>query len=295
MNIQELKNIGIKKLKEQKIEDPIIKSEKLLEFIFNMNKIELLINYNKVINEEKEKCFFNYIDEIIKGKPVQYIIKNQEFMKLNFYVDDNVLIPQPDTEILVENTIKILEKLEKNARVQEKSNLEEKLTVLDLCTGSGAIGISIKKYMKNAIVYVSDISSKALEIAKINAKNNNVNINFIQSDMFEKFNEMRNLKFDVIVSNPPYIETDNLETLPKEVQAEPKLALDGGKDGLKYYRKIADKGYMYLKDKGYILMEIGYNQNISVPELFKNNNEYKNIEIFKDLSNIDRVIKIEKS
>ena len=260
-----------------------------------MNKIELLINYNKVINDEKEKCFFNYIDEIIKGKPVQYIIKNQEFMKLNFYVDDNVLIPQPDTEILVENTIKILGKLEKNARVQEKPNLEEKLTVLDLCTGSGAIGISIKKYMKNAIVYVSDISSKALEIAKINAKNNNVNINFIQSDMFEKFNEMKNLKFDVIVSNPPYIETDNLETLPKEVQAEPKLALDGGKDGLKYYRKIADKGYMYLKDKGYILMEIGYNQNISVPELFKNNNEYKNIEIFKDLSNIDRVIKIEKS
>lgn len=294
MNIQELKNIGIKKLKEQKIEDPIIKSEKLLEFIFNMNKIELLINYNKVINEEKEKSYFNYIDEIIKGKPVQYIIKNQEFMKLNFYVDDNVLIPQPDTEILVERTMKILKNIEKNTNLK-RSNIEDEITVLDLCTGSGAVGISIKKYMKNAIVYVSDISSKALEIAKINAEKNDVNINCIQSDMFEKFNEMQNLKFDVIVSNPPYIETDNLETLPKEVQAEPKLALDGGKDGLRFYKEIANKGYMYLKDKGYILIEIGYNQNKTVPDLFKNKNEYNNIEIFKDLSNIDRVIKIEKS
>lgn len=294
MNIQELKNIGIKKLKEQKIEDPIIKSEKLLEFIFNMNKIELLINYNKVINEEKEKSYFNYIDEIIKGKPVQYIIKNQEFMKLNFYVDDNVLIPQPDTEILVERTMKILKNIEKNTNLK-RSNIEDEITVLDLCTGSGAVGISIKKYMKNAIVYVSDISSKALEIAKINAEKNDVNINCIKSDMFEKFNEMQNLKFDVIVSNPPYIETDNLETLPKEVQAEPKLALDGGKDGLRFYKEIANKGYMYLKDKGYILIEIGYNQNKTVPDLFKNKNEYNNIEIFKDLSNIDRVIKIEKS
>ena len=146
--------------------------------------------------------------------------------------------------------------------------------------------------MKNATVCASDISKKALESAKLNAKNNDTDIHFIESDMFEN---IKDIEFDLIVSNPPYIETKELKKLPRDVQNEPSLALDGGEDGLTYYRIIRDEGYKFLKNNGVILLEIGYNQNKTVVDLFKENNKYKNIEIYKDLSNIDRVIKIEKS
>ena len=146
--------------------------------------------------------------------------------------------------------------------------------------------------MNNVNMYASDISKKALNIARLNAKNNDTEIQFIESNMFEN---IKNLKFDIIVSNPPYIETDDIINLPKDVQNEPILALDGGLDGLTYYKIIRDNGYSFLKNNGKILIEIGYNQNNRVVNLFKENRNYKNIEIYKDLSNIDRVIKIEKS
>ncbi len=279
MKIKELKRIGIKKLEDNNIDDVMFKADKLLQYVLNMNKTDLLINENNLVDANLEEKYLVLIDEIIQGKPLQYITNSQEFMKLNFYVDENVLIPQPDTEILVEKAIDIIKK-------------SKNISILDLCTGSGAIAVSIKKYMKNATVYALDISKKALEIAKLNAKNNDTDIHFIESDMFEN---IKNIEFDLIVSNPPYIETKELKRLPKDVQNEPRLALDGGEDGLTYYRIIRDEGYKFLKNNGVILLEIGYNQNKTVVDLFKENNNYKNIEIYKDLSNIDRVIKIEKS
>ena len=279
MKIKELKRIGIKKLEDNNIDDVMFKADKLLQYVLNMNKTDLLINENNLVDANLEEKYLVLIDEIIQGKPLQYITNSQEFMKLNFYVDENVLIPQPDTEILVEKAIDIIKK-------------SKNISILDLCTGSGAIAVSIKKYMKNATVCASDISKKALEIAKLNAKNNDTDIHFIESDMFEN---IKNIEFDLIVSNPPYIETKELKRLPKDVQNEPRLALDGGEDGLTYYRIIRDEGYKFLKNNGVILLEIGYNQNKTVVDLFKENNNYKNIEIYKDLSNIDRVIKIEKS
>ena len=279
MKIKELKRIGIKKLEDNNIDDVMFKADKLLQYVLNMNKTDLLINENNLVDANLEEKYLVLIDEIIQGKPLQYITNSQEFMKLNFYVDENVLIPQPDTEILVEKAIDIIKK-------------SKNISILDLCTGSGAIAVSIKKYMGNATVYALDISKKALEIAKLNAKNNDTDIHFIESDMFEN---IKNIEFDLIVSNPPYIETKELKRLPKDVQNEPRLALDGGEDGLTYYRIIRDEGYKFLKNNGVILLEIGYNQNKTVVDLFKENNNYKNIEIYKDLSNIDRVIKIEKS
>ena len=290
MNIRELKIIGNKKLEENNIEDSVFKAEKLLQYVLNIDKTELLINNEMLVDKENENKYLMLIDKLIKGKPLQYITNCQEFMKLNFFVDQNVLIPQPDTEILVEKVLDTINKV-KQLRGIEENRKQEKILVLDLCTGSGAIGISIKKYITDLEVYASDISKEALKIAELNAKNNDVQIQFINSDMLENIK----IKFDIIVSNPPYIETKELEKLPKDVQNEPQLALDGGEDGLKYYKIIRDEGYKFLKDNGAILLEIGYNQNRSVPDLFRNNENYKNIEIYKDLSNIDRVVKIEKS
>ena len=290
MNIRELKIIGNKKLEENNIEDSVFKAEKLLQYVLNMDKTELLINNEMLVDKENENKYLMLIDKLIKGKPLQYITNCQEFMKLNFFVDQNVLIPQPDTEILLEKVLDTINKIKQLREIKENRK-QEKILVLDLCTGSGAIGISIKKYITDLEVYASDISKEALKIAELNAKNNDVQIHVINSDMLENIK----IKFDIIVSNPPYIETKELEKLPKDVQNEPQLALDGGEDGLKYYKIIRDEGYKFLKDNGAILLEIGYNQNRSVPDLFRNNENYKNIEIYKDLSNIDRVVKIEKS
>ena len=290
MNIRELKIIGNKKLEENNIEDSVFKAEKLLQYVLNMDKTELLINNEMLVDKENENKYLMLIDKLIKGKPLQYITNCQEFMKLNFFVDQNVLIPQPDTEILLEKVLDTINKIKQLREIKENRE-QEKILVLDLCTGSGAIGISIKKYITDVEVYASDISKEALKIAELNAKNNDVQIHVINSDMLENIK----IKFDIIVSNPPYIETKELEKLPKDVQNEPQLALDGGEDGLKYYKIIRDEGYKFLKDNGAILLEIGYNQNRSVPDLFRNNENYKNIEIYKDLSNIDRVVKIEKS
>ena len=165
---------------------------------------------------------------------------------------------------------------------------KEKLSILDMCTGSGIIAISIAKYTKNNRIYAVDISNKALEIAKKNAINNNVDkrIEFIASNMFEKLNS--NNKFDIIVSNPPYIETEVIPTLESQVQKEPKIALDGGIDGLDFYRDILVNSKKYLKDNGTICLEIGYNQKKSVSDLLKK--EYSNIYCKKDLAGNDRVI-----
>lgn len=213
--------------------------------------------------------------ELEKGYPLQYITHQQSFWGLDFYVDENVLIPQPDTEIAVERALKIL-RLRHNQRV------------LDLCTGSGAIAISVA-VNSDAKVWASDVSEKALEIAKKNAIDNNADVNFILSNMFENIAG----QFDIIISNPPYIETNTIPTLDLEVQNEPHLALDGGSDGLDFYRTIANQAPDYLNEDGILILEIGYNQKEAVEDLLKAN--FINIETYKDYANNDRVIVAQKS
>ena len=283
MNQKDLLLLGENNLKRNQVEDAYIKAKKLLEYVLNQSKEELVINSLKEVSKENEKRYESLLEEIIQGKPIQYITKSQEFMGLNFYVDENVLIPQPDTEILVEETLKLI----------KEKYLDRNIKILDLCTGSGAIAISIAKYIENLNnkieIYALDVSKQALEIAKKNAKANNTKINFIQSNMFE---EIENLKFDIIVSNPPYIETKTIPMLSKEVQNEPIIALDGGQDGLDFYKIINKESPKYLNDDGHILLEIGYNQKESVTKIFEEN--YQNITCIKDLSDNDRVIKIKK-
>ena len=269
MNISELLVNGKHLLKD--IEDGNIKARILLEYILKLSREKIVSNPNIEVSDNNVEFYLNKINDIKNGMPIQYITNKQEYMKLNFYVDKNVLIPQPDTEILVEKAIEIC------------NNHGNDIKILDLCTGSGAIGISIAKNIKNAKVYATDIKNTVIDIAKQNAKQNNVdNIEFIVSDMFENIQEK---DFDIIVSNPPYIETDVIKTLPTEVRNEPIIALDGGKDGLKFYKIILSEYKKYLKKDGYLLLEIGYNQAKSVGELIN-----LNYSIIEDLAGNDRVI-----
>ena len=276
MTIKALLNQAVIMLKNENIEAPKNKARILLQATLKKSREYLMIYDTKEVTENERYNYIKNIKKLISGIPLQYITGKQEFMKLNFLVTKDVLIPRPDTEILVEEVINLA------------NNINNPI-LLDLCTGSGAIAISCAKYIKTPQIYATDISQKALEIAKKNAEFNGVknNIEFLESNLFSKIKEQ---KFDIIVSNPPYIETDNLKTLPKDVQNEPKIALDGGKDGLDFYRKIAENAYQFLNRQGYLCLEIGYNQKLSVYKILENQKRYINIYSKKDLCENDRVM-----
>lgn len=275
MTIKEALNNSINILKQRNIESPIQIAKIVLSHVLQQNKEYILINENEILKDEIYEEFIKKVEKISLGTPVQYVTNKQEFMDMEFFVDENVLIPRPDTEILVEEVLELI-------------NKRNNLSIIDMCTGSGAIAISLAKCTENNKIYAVDISSGALNVAKKNAIKNGVDkkIEFINSNMFENVND--NEKFDVIVSNPPYIESEVVLTLDKQVQHEPKIALDGGIDGLDFYRKLLESSKRYLKENGIIAMEIGYNQREAVTNLFKT--EYKNVYCKQDLGGNDRVI-----
>jgi len=275
MNIKQALEYGIELLKENNIDEPILKTRIVLANILKENKEHLIIHELEELDETLTNKFKQDIAKLCKNIPIQYITNKQEFMGLEFYVNENVLIPQPDTEILVEEVIDI---------VKQKG----KTKILDLCTGSGAIGISIAKNIDNCEMTLSDISNDALNVAKKNCINNGFEneIKIIQSDLFENIQD----KFDIIVSNPPYIKSDIIKTLDKEVQNEPILALDGGKDGLDIYRKIIEQAYKYLNENGYLCLEIGYDQKEDVIKIIEETKQYKDIYSKKDLAGNDRIV-----
>lgn len=278
MKIKEVIEEGKNALSKNNIEDNVIIARELLAFVLGVTKQYLVIHLEDELSAEDYIKFKENIDKIINGKPLQYITNNQEFMGLNFFVNENVLIPQPDTEIIVEETLKKCEELlQKNDRIK----------ILDLCTGSGAIAISLANFLGDkAEVFASDISAKALEVAKYNNEKNNTNVRFIESDLFENIQEQ---KFNIIVSNPPYIRSDVINELSKQVQNEPHLALDGGEDGLEFYKKIIEQSCNHIKN-GYLILEIGYDQKEDVENLLKENRNYAEINTIQDLSGNDRCV-----
>jgi len=278
MKIKEALKQGTDMLKERKIKEANLKAKILLRFYLNTSKEYITINGDKEIDIRIIHSFFWGIRRLVRNEPIQYIIKNVEFMGLNFYINRNVLIPRPDTEILVEEVISIA----------TLAN-EYPLNVLDLCTGSGIIGVSLARHLNNVHVCASDISEKVLTVAKKNALNNNVEIDFITSDLF---NNITN-EFDIIVSNPPYIRKSKIKTLSKEVRKEPVIALDGGEDGLDFYREISKNAKEYLKQNGKLALEIGYNQKNRVMKILEKDG-YKNIYSKQDLSNKDRIVICER-
>lgn len=275
MTIAENLKRAVQLLKQANVEESVRLSKMLLAHIIKKSKEYLVIHSSEELQLEIEQEYNRKIEEIIKGKPIQYITGHQEFMKLDFLVNENVLIPQPDTEILVEEILNLC-------------NEDKEYKILDLCTGSGIIGISIAKYIEKCDVTLVDISNLALEVAKKNLEYNKISnkVEIIQSDMFNKVEG----KFDVIASNPPYIETDVICTLPKDVQNEPIIALDGGKDGLNFYRDIAQNAYKFLNKNGYLCLEIGYKQKNKIINILEETKKYENIYYKKDLSGNNRVI-----
>ena len=258
MTILEALRKGMIDLKISNIEEPNLKSRLLMQHVLNVSRQYIIVNDRKELSKLKEKQYFDEIKLLKTGIPIEHITHQKEFMKLNFFVDNNVLIPRQDTEILVEEVIKIAKKI--NAK-----------NILDLCTGSGAIGISLANYLPETKIVATDISNSALNIARKNAVINNVQnrIIFINSDLFTN---LESQKFDIIVSNPPYIKTSVIEKLDTQVKKEPNIALDGGEDGLDFYKKIIKESYQYLKYNGYLCLEIGFDQKD------------------KDLENNDRVV-----
>ncbi len=276
MTIKQAIERGVAKLKLEKITTPKLKVRLLMQFVLEKPRQYLIIYDNEHLSKNQEDKFFDGISKLSKGIPIEHITHSKEFMKLDFFVDENVLIPRQDTEVLVEEVIKIAQKIKARK-------------ILDLCTGSGAIAVSLAKYLPNTEITALDISNKALEVAKLNAKTNKVEnqITFVESNLFENLSKE---KYDIIVSNPPYIKQDIIKELDEEVQKEPHIALDGGKDGLDFYRKIIKTGYEYLKYGGYLCLEIGYDQKEEVMNLLDNNDQYINKKCIKDLYDNDRVI-----
>ena len=244
----------------------------------DVDRLYIHLNLHKELTKEQLDSFNKMIQDRLKGRPIAYIVNNREFMGLDFYVEEGVLIPRPDTEPLVEEVIEL---------VKGKENLK----IVDIGTGSGAITVSLAKYIKDCQVYSLDISDKALSIGLKNAISNEVEnkINFIKSNIFSGI-EDKGLELDVIVSNPPYIRRADINTLHTQVKDyEPYIALEGGEDGLNFYRDITRESVKYLKDKGILAFEVGYDQAEDVSEILKHNG-YTNIYTKKDLQGIDRVV-----
>lgn len=258
---------------------PRLDVEILLEkALGDVDSLYIRLNLNKEVTEEEFNLFNTLIEDRLKGRPIAYIVGNREFMGLDFYVQEGVLIPRPDTEALVEEVIEICDG-------------KEGLNVLDIGTGSGAITVSLAKYLKNPKVKSFDISEIALEIGKKNAINNNVDdkIDFVKSDLFSAIKDM-DIQFDVIVSNPPYIPKKDIETLHTQVKDyEPYNALEGGEDGLDFYRDITKQSINYLKQSGVLAYEVGHDQAQDVAKIMQDNG-YTNIYTKKDLQGIDRVV-----
>ena len=232
---------------------------------------------DKQLTEEQEKYFLEMIKERLNERPIAYIIGNREFMGLDFFVQEGVLIPRPDTETLVEEIINIC-------------NNRTGLNILDIGTGSGAITISLAKYLDKSHVISADISDIALEIASKNAISNNVDerIDFIKSDVFS--NVPKEEKFDLIVSNPPYIRKADIDGLDRQVKDfEPYTALEGGEDGLDFYRKITKESKAFLKNKGILAYEVGHDQAQDVSQIMQENG-FEGIYTKCDLQGFERVV-----
>ncbi len=257
--INELNQAGILEISE---------AEWILSIVLGVKRSQ--VRTNDLVLVSKIEKINQIVKERISGRPLWYVIGSTNFYGYDIKVNESVLIPRPETELLCEQALKV---------INTSSN------VLDLCTGSGTIALTIKKE-KGCNVVASDVSEKALAVAIENFKAHGLDIQTVLSDMFENING----KFDLIISNPPYIKTEDLASLQKEVKEfEPILALDGGEDGLKFYKIIAEKAKDYLNENGVILLEVGIGEAEEVKGLFTN---YKSIEILKDYENIDRIVKV---
>lgn len=279
LTLKQLYKVGTVKLAEEGIEEFSLDAWYLLEYVTGVSKAMYFAEPERAVSEENADRYIDCIRRRAAHIPLQHITGEQEFMGYPFCVNEHVLIPRQDTEILVEEAIQVM---------------RPKMKVLDMCTGSGCIVLSILKmcrekyYMTDLQGIGADVSEEALKVARENGKRLGVPVTWIQSDLFAKIPEEE--KYDVIVSNPPYIETAVIDTLQEEVRLhDPYIALDGKEDGLYFYRRIISEAGKYLKPQGKLMFEIGCDQAEAVEELMKNAG-YEQITVKKDLAGLDRVV-----
>ena len=275
MNIENILNKGIDILQKNKIANPQLDSEILLSNSIKRDKKHIILNPKEILNSEQLEKFNSLIERRKKGEPIAYLINKKEFWKDEFFVNKDVLIPRPDSELIIEQVLKIYSK-------------DVQLQVLDIGTGSGCILLSILKERSNFYGTGIDISKKSINVSKFNAKQLNLTnrVKFFHSSV-DNFN---NGKYDIIVSNPPYIEQLSLKYLEKDVvNFEPKLALSGGFDGFSKIRKVINKASILIKKNGKFILEIGFNQKNKVIKILKEEGFYVNKAI-KDYGNNDRCV-----
>jgi len=275
MNIESILNEGINILKENKISNPKLDSEILLSNSIKRDKKYIILNPKELLNLEQAKIFKNLIERRKKGEPIAYLINKKDFWKEEFFVNKDVLIPRPDTELIIEQVLKIY-------------SYDSQLQVLDIGTGSGCILLSILKERPNFYGTGIDISKKSINVSKLNAKQLNLisRVKFFHSSV----DNFKIGKYDLIVSNPPYIELFNLKYLEKDViNFEPKLALSGGFDGFSKIRIVINKAKTLIKKNGKFILEIGFNQKNKVKKILKEEGFYVNKAI-RDYGNNDRCI-----
>ena len=275
MNVKDLLNSGVKILKENNIKNPILDSEIILSSIIKKERDYIILNETDQINQFLIKKFYNFINRRKKGEPISYIVKSKYFWNNCFYVNKDVLIPRPDTEHIVEEVLKLV-------------RANSKKSVLDIGTGSGCILLSILKERKLLTGYGIDISKKSINVCKINAKKLEINnrAKFYVSDIDKFFLG----KYDIVVSNPPYIDTSKIKYLEKDVSKfEPRLALDGGVDGFSEIIKVVGKTKYLIKKNGLFILEMGFKQKEKVIEILNKKGFYIK-KIIKDYAGIDRCI-----
>jgi release factor glutamine methyltransferase len=275
-------------LKDHQVENPRLNAELLLAHSLNLNREELYVRLHQELKEGEKGVLERFIQRRISGEPLQYILGLQEFWSISFKVDPRVLIPRPETELLVEQSLRIL----------SERTFEQDPAVLEIGTGSGAIAIALAKEVTHIFLVATDISRNALALAKENARAAGVQdrIRFVNSDLLDPFPPSREAKaFDLILSNPPYIVRSEIASLAKEVRDyEPVIALDGGKDGLEFYRRLVSQAPSSLRQGGWLLLEVGQGQAERVAEQIRERRTFLEPQILPDLAGIERVVEAQK-
>ncbi len=288
MTVLGLLNWSTSYLKDNGIENPRLNAELLLALSLHLSKEGLYAHLHDQVKEGEKGELEKLIQRRISGEPLQYILEHQEFWSIDFKVDRRVLIPRPETELLVEQSLLIL----------SGTSFQRILSVLEIGTGSGAIAIALAKEMKNIFLVATDISKSALALAMENAKSAGVQdqIEFVNGDLFGPFRPSQERKsFDLVLSNPPYIIRPEIGSLAKEVRDyEPTVALDGGEDGLEFYRHLISQAPFYLREGGWLLLEIGQGQGRLISELIEGGGNFFKTDCILDLSGIERVVKTQK-
>jgi release factor glutamine methyltransferase len=286
MTVLEILNWSTHYLKDHRIENPRLNAELLLARVLNLSKEGLYADFNGQFKREKKEALERLIERRISGEPLQYILGHQEFWSIDFKVDPRALIPRPETELLVEQSVSILSE---TFLVQ---------TVLEIGTGSGAIAISLAKDVRDIFIVATDISREALLLAKENAKSAGVlrQIEFVNADLLGPFRYLRDQEpFDLILSNPPYIDRSEIQRLAREIRDyEPIAALDGGEDGMEFYRRIISQTPSYLRRGGWLLLEVGEGQGEKVADQLERSGYFLRPQLIPDLSGIKRVVKARK-